>query len=150
MSSGATLVFLDADLDLPPEQIPSLLEAMKTHDVLVGTKKASMSGGSYPLVRRILSRVFALATGGVFGLPVSETQTGLKIFRRPVIESVGPDVRIDRYAFDLELLVRAHARGFSMTEAPVLLGPGAAGSALRLSMMWNLARDTMHGSRGGG
>jgi hypothetical protein len=74
---------------------------------------------------------------------VSETQTGLKAFRRTVLATVAGNVKIDRYAFDVELLVRAHAAGFSMVEAPVRLGGGASESSLRPSMMWNLAKDTL-------
>jgi dolichol-phosphate mannosyltransferase len=142
VATGDEIVFLDADLDLPPEQIPDLLDRLDTADIVVGTKRTSMAGGAYPGIRRVLSRIFALLTGGVFRLPVSETQTGLKAFRREVLEEVAGKVRIDRYAFDIELLVRAHAAGFSMVEAPVRLGTGAADSSLRPSMMWSLAIDT--------
>ncbi|HEY5651750.1 MAG TPA: glycosyltransferase family 2 protein [Acidimicrobiia bacterium] len=141
-ATGDDIVFLDADLDLPPDQIPDLLERLDDADIVVGTKRTSMAGGAYPGVRRILSRVFALLTGGMFRLPVSETQTGLKAFRREVLDEIADKVRIDRYAFDIELLVRAHAAGFVMVEAPVRLGSGAAESSLRPSMMWNLAIDT--------
>lgn len=142
IATGDVVVFLDADLDLPPDQIPALVELTNDADVVVGTKRTSMATGAYPGVRRLLSRIFAIATGGVFRLPVSETQTGLKAFRREVLDRIGPHVRIDRYAFDLELLVRAHVAGFRLVETPVRLGPGAADASLRPSMMWNLGRDT--------
>lgn len=144
VATGDYIVFIDADLDLPPIQIHDLLDQLTSTDadVVVGTKKTTMRG-SYPGARRVLSRIFALSTGGIFRLPVSETQTGLKIFRRKVLEAVAPNVRIDRYAFDLELLARAHASGFVLAERPVELSPGAATSSLRPSMMWNLARDTL-------
>jgi glycosyltransferase involved in cell wall biosynthesis len=141
-ATGDDIVFLDADLDLPPDQIPDLLDRLDTVDIVVGTKRTSMAGGAYPGIRRILSRLFALLTGGVFRLPVSETQTGLKAFRREVLVKVADKVRIDRYAFDIELLVRAHAAGFIMAETPVRLGTGAAQSTLRPAMMWSLAVDT--------
>ena len=141
-SSGDHIVFLDADLDLPPDQIPEVLTKLEEADIVVGTKRASMATGAYPGLRRVLSRVFAFATGGIFRLPVSETQTGLKAFRREVLEAVAGSVKIDRYAFDIELLVRAHAAGYSMVETPVRLGGRAADSRLRPSMMWSLAKDT--------
>ena len=143
VSRGSQIVFLDADLDLPPAQIPALLADLEHADIVVGTKRASMAGGGYPGIRRVLSRTFALATAALFRLPVSETQTGLKVFKQPVLARVGDQVRIDRYAFDLELLARAHSAGFSMIERPVQLGSGAATSSLRASMMWTLGRDTI-------
>jgi len=142
VAHGELIVFLDADLDLPPEQLPALLEGMGDADVLVGAKRHSMASGRYPLIRRVLSRIFSMATVGLFGLTVTETQTGLKIFRREVLEVVIPQMRIDGYAYDLEMLVRAQRAGFKLTQAPVELGPGASTASLRGGMLWQMARDT--------
>ena len=141
-AKGDLIVFLDADLDLPPEQLPALLRKMGDADVLVGAKRDSMATGRYPFVRRLLSRLFSMATVGLFKLTVTETQTGLKIFRKEVLESVLPQMRIDGYAYDLEMLVRAQRAGFKLTETPVDLGPGALTASLRAGMLWQMARDT--------
>ena len=141
-ATGDLIVFLDADLDLPPEQVPALLAEMGDTDVLVGAKRDSMAAGRYPLIRRVLSRLFSLATVGLFRLTVTETQTGLKIFRRKVLEVVIPQMRIDGYAYDLEMLVRAQRAGFKLTQIPVELGPGASTASLRGGMLWQMARDT--------
>ena len=135
-------MFLDADLDLPPEQLPALLNGMGDADVLVGAKRDSMAAGRYPLIRRMLSRLFSLATVGLFGLTVTETQTGLKVFRKEVLEIVIPQMRIDGYAYDLEMLVRAQRSGFKLAQTPVELGPGASTASLRAGMLWQMARDT--------
>lgn len=142
VTSADLVLFLDADLDLPPEQVPALLGQMEGIDVLVGAKRASMSEGRYPWARRILSRIFAVATVGVFRLPVKETQTGLKILRRQVVEDILPQVRIHGYAYDLELLLRSHRSGFGLKEVPVELGPGASTAPLRLGMLWQMGRDS--------
>ncbi len=139
------VVFLDADLDLPPAQLPGLLEVFgeRGADVLVGTKQTQMSGGRYPWKRRALSLVFSFVTRILFRLPVDETQTGLKIFRRSVLDEVFTDLRIFGYAFDLELLVRAHRAGFRLTQVPVDLRVGASSAPLRLSTLWEMGRDTV-------
>jgi glycosyltransferase involved in cell wall biosynthesis len=142
VATGDLIVFLDADLDLPPEQLPDLLDGLGDADVLVGAKRDSMAAGRYPLIRRVLSRLFSLATVGLFGLTVTETQTGLKIFRRRVLEVVIPQMRIEGYAYDLEMLVRAQRAGFKLTQTPVELGPGASTASLRAGMLWQMARDT--------
>jgi glycosyltransferase involved in cell wall biosynthesis len=140
---GDLIVFLDADLDLLPDQIPAMIEGLGDTDVLVGAKRESMREGRYPPVRRVLSRIFSLATVGVFGLPVRETQTGLKVFRRSVLDEVLPQMRIRGYAHDLEMLVRAHRAGYTLRDVPVELGPGASTAPLRLPMLWQMGRDTM-------
>jgi glycosyltransferase involved in cell wall biosynthesis len=144
-AKGSTVVFLDGDLDLPPAQLPGLLSffADRDADVLVGAKQERMSDGRYPWKRRTLSRLFSLVARVLFRLPVDETQTGLKIFRRAVLEEVFADVQITGYAFDLELLVRANRAGFRIIQAPVDLRVGASSQPLRLSTLWEMGRDTL-------
>lgn len=140
-SRGELVVFLDADLDLPPEQVPAMLGGLEAADVVVGTKSEAMRRGDYPRLRTFLSRVYSATTSRMFGLPVDETQTGLKLFRRSVLDEALPQMRIMGYAFDLELLVRAHRAGFRIVPLPVDLAESARGASFRLSMAWELARD---------
>jgi len=138
------VVFLDGDLDLPPEQIPDLVDTFEQLQlgVLVGSKRYGMSGGRYPWKRKILSGVFRLVTRVLFRLQVSETQTGLKLFRRDVLQAVLPDLKVTRYAFDLELLVRANRLGARIGEVPVALRVGASSAPLSISTLWEMGRDT--------
>lgn len=142
-SSGDQIVFLDADLDLPPEQIPDLLPYLEKADVVVGTKREAMSRHDYPRLRTVLSRLYSAGTSGLFRLPVKETQTGLKLFRRSVLDRVLPGMRIYGYAFDLELLLRADRAGATMAEVPVLLAETAKQSSFRMGMAQELAFDTV-------
>jgi len=143
-AAGSTVVFLDGDLDLPPEQVPALLTLFTEQDadVLVGAKQEGMSDGRYPWKRRVLSRLFSLVTRVLFRLPIDETQTGLKIFKREVLRQVFARQRVFGYAFDLELLVRAHRAGFRVAQTPVELRVGASSAPLQLSTLWEMARDT--------
>lgn len=143
-TTGDVIVLLDADLDLPPEQLPQLLErfARSPADVLAGTKRIAMDAGHYPSARRLLSLAYSSLIRRLFRLPVTETQTGLKVFRRPVLEKVLPQLRVSRYAFDLELLVRAHKEGFLIESASVDLRESASSTGFRIGTLWEIARDT--------
>ena len=142
---GEIVVFLDGDLDLPPAQLPRLLDRMDTRgaDILVGAKQGEMQEGRYPRKRRILSVLFSFITRTLFRLPITETQTGLKIFRRASLDAVITDLRVFGYAFDLELLVRSHRAGFRIIQEPVDLEVGASSHPLRLSTLWEMGRDTI-------
>jgi glycosyltransferase involved in cell wall biosynthesis len=144
-SSGTEVVFLDGDLDLPPEQVPGFVQQFRLADVdaLVGAKQTSMEPGSYPLMRRILSRLFSLAIRLMFRLPVRETQTGLKVFRREALETVMPRLRLMRYTYDLELVVSLHRGGYRIEEAPVELSVGASAGGVTLRTLWEMGRDTL-------
>jgi len=143
-SSGEIVVFLDGDLDLPPEQVPALVAALRRggFDALLGTKQAAMAAGGYPRVRRVLSRLFSAATRFAFRLPVTETQTGLKAFRRAPLATALPRVKISRYAFDLELIVLLHRAGCRIGEFPVEVEVQASTSRVTAGTLWEMGRDT--------
>jgi glycosyltransferase involved in cell wall biosynthesis len=144
-SRGDIVVFLDGDLDLPPEQVPALVRELRAgdFDALLGSKRHAMIAGGYPAVRRVLSRLFAAFTRFAFRLPVSETQTGLKAFRREPLAAALPQVRIGRYSFDLELVVRLHRAGCRLAEWPVRLEVQASTSRVTLGTLWEMGRDTL-------
>jgi hypothetical protein len=144
-SSGEIVVFLDGDLDLPPEQVPALVAALRRggFDALLGTKHAAMVAGGYPRMRRVLSRLFSATTRFAFRLPVAETQTGLKAFRREPLGAALPRVQIGRYSFDLELVVLMHRAGCRIGEFPVELEAQASTSRVTVGTLWEMGRDTV-------
>jgi hypothetical protein len=55
-----------------------------------------------------------------FGLRLKDTQTGLKVFKRKVLEKVLPRLIVKDFAFDIEVLAVANHLGFSrIYDAPV-------------------------------
>jgi glycosyltransferase involved in cell wall biosynthesis len=144
-AEGSVVIFLDGDLDLPPSQVPGLLDLFSDLgvDVLVGAKQTGMGDGRYPWKRRALSHIFSFISRILFRLPIDETQTGLKIFKRTVLDEVFGRQKVFGYAFDLELLVRAHRAGFQIAQTPVELRVGASSAPLQLSTLWEMGRDTL-------
>ncbi len=77
----------------------------------------SMVDGTYA-VRAVMGRLFnRLVTTGT-GLGLQDTQCGFKAFRTPAARLLFHLVRIDRFAFDVELLARARRLGLRITEVP--------------------------------
>lgn len=120
---GEYVVFLDSDLDLHPGQLHKLFRIMRNSraDVVIGSKHHPKSQLEYPVVRKVISRVYALILKALFNLPLRDTQTGLKIFNYEVLEKVFPKVLSKRYAYDLEILVNANRLGYKVVESPVVL-----------------------------
>jgi glycosyltransferase involved in cell wall biosynthesis len=124
MGRGRFLGFIDADGDLPPEQVATLAaiahESDAAPDVVLGSKRHPGSEVVYPPLRRVYSWVWQQLVLALFGLHVRDTQTGLKLVRREVLADVLPRMLEKRFAFDLELLVVASHLGYRrFVEVPV-------------------------------
>src|SRR3989338_3022829 len=121
--SGDYVVFLDADLDLHPAQIPALFDMMQLvqADVVIGSKLHPHSQVNYPLQRRVISTGYYFLVRLLFNLPCHDTQTGIKLFKTEVLRRVLPRVLVKKFAFDLEVLVNAHHLGYKIAEAPVVI-----------------------------
>lgn len=164
-SRGDRVAFLDADLDLHPRQMTPFLErlARGDADVVIGSKRMPGAKVSYPPLRRFVSLGYQLLVRLLFGLNVRDTQVGLKVFRRPVLDDVLRRVAVKRFAFDLELLVVCHRRGYRIAELPVELtyqfsSTVPLNQAIR-RMLWDTAAifyrcwirryyERLHGERG--
>ncbi len=142
--TGDLVAFLDADLDLHPRQIKTLLEYMEKHnaDVVIGSKRHKLSQLNYPLQRKVLSTGYSLLIRLLFDLSVKDTQTGLKLFKREVLEDIFPRILTKEYAFDLELLVNVQDRGYTIAEAPIVLNFQRNFGRVGLSDIKPIAMDT--------
>jgi glycosyltransferase involved in cell wall biosynthesis len=142
---GEYVVFLDADMDLHPSQLPVFFEIMERRnaDAVVGSKWHPQSQVTYPPIRRVYSFGYFAITRMLFGLPLRDTQTGLKLFRTSLIRDVIPRVLSKRFAYDVELLAVAHRRGYRIVDAPVHLEYQRTLGRLRLNAVWRTFLDTL-------
>jgi glycosyltransferase involved in cell wall biosynthesis len=142
---GEFVVFLDADLDLPPEQILFFvaIQRVKKADAVIGSKMHPDSTVDYPLIRRVYSLGYFVLVKALFGLPVRDTQTGLKLVRRDLLLRALERTESRGFALDLELLVRLVQMGAVMVEAPVVVRHSMKfGGGIGLPVVWQIFRDT--------
>jgi len=143
-SSGELVTFIDADMELDPRYIKGFIAVMESFDcdAVVGSKRHPMSNVQYPPIRRFQSLMYQLLVRTLFRIKVRDTQTGLKLFRRQVLEEVVPLLAIKRFAFDLELLVVARQLGYKkVMEAPVELNYKFESTA-DIKATWHVLWDT--------
>jgi len=121
-SRGDVMVLFDADLDIPPQQIPLLLAVMEgaQADVVITNKWHPFSRTVASNLRRFLSKSYNALVKLLTGLNLSDTQTGAKAIKRYVLDTIAPKMRARRYAFDVELLLLAVKHGFKIAEVPSL------------------------------
>lgn len=145
-ASGKIITFTDAGGDFDPVQFDRCVKLMEAFDAdfVIGSKRHPASRVNYPFVRRIYSKCYHLLVKLLFGLNVTDTQTGLKFMRQEVAKEVIPLIVVKQYAFDLELLVVANQLGFHrIFEAPVDLNFNANGSGINLKAIKNMFWDTL-------
>ncbi|MBQ3811255.1 MAG: glycosyltransferase [Kiritimatiellae bacterium] len=128
---GSHVLLLDGDLELSPDDTGDFLRRMaKTGaDVVIGSKMHPESRIDYPWRRRVASRVYYGLVKLLVGLPVHDTQTGMKLFTRKALGHAFDRMVTKRFAFDLEVLAILRDAGYRVAEAPIELDfTGKAGS----------------------
>ena len=115
------VVFSDADLSAPIEEIEKLIEAWRDGaDVAIGSRRLSRAQDvRRSLWRRFLGWGFSVLVGVLVVRGFRDTQCGFKLFTRAASRVIFPYQRIDRWGFDAELLCIARKRRLEIREVPV-------------------------------
>ena len=123
LEAGAELVIqMDADLSHDPKYIPDMLEAVRSHDLVVGSRYIKgVNVVNWPMERLMLSYMANVYTRVITGMPVHDATGGFKCFRREVLEAIDlDDVISDGYCFQIEMNFRAWRKGFRICEVPIV------------------------------
>lgn len=142
-ATGDLIALIDADMNIHPRLILGLLENMNQTgaDIVVGSKRHPSSKVDYPFTRKILSHIYYLFVKTLFSIPVKDTQVGLKLYKRSVLEDVLPKVLVKKYAFDIEILSNAIRMGYNITSAPVEVST-CFNSHINYKAIWYMLIDT--------
>ncbi len=143
---GDLISFLDAGMDISPKGIMMLMAHMDWYnaDIIVGSKKHPVSRVNYPLLRKILSWGYHLGVKILFNLDLSDTQSGIKIFKRNVVEKILPRLLVKTYAMDVEMLAVSKYFGFDrIFEGPIEVTFTKSASAIKWQTSFLMAWDTL-------
>ncbi len=119
----AVLFEMDADISHPPDALPAFIEALETHQVVIGSRYV---GGrvnvlNWPMSRLLISYFGSWYARTITRMPVRDATGGFNAWHREVLEGVGLErVRSNGYAFQIELKFRAWSKGYSLLEIPIL------------------------------
>jgi dolichyl-phosphate beta-glucosyltransferase len=118
---GAQIVFADADLSTPIEEVVALAERLGDRYQVVIASREGRGAHRYsePYIRHLMGRVFNLVVR-ILAVPgIQDTQCGFKAFTRDCARDIFARQRIDGFGFDVELLFLARQRGYGILEVPV-------------------------------
>jgi dolichol-phosphate mannosyltransferase len=116
------IVQMDADLSHHPDDLPRLLAATETHDLVVGSRYVRGGGTvGWPLRRRLLSRTANFFARSMLRLPVCDLTGGFKCWRPEVLSAIGvTELTSNGYVFQVETTLRAVRAGFRFQELPIV------------------------------
>ncbi|WP_437583890.1 polyprenol monophosphomannose synthase [Paramicrobacterium sp. CJ85] len=115
------LVEMDADGSHQPEQLPALLEAAESADLVLGSRWVPGGGiENWPWHRRMLSRGGSAYARTVLGMPYRDVTGGFRVFTAEALRRIPRDeVHSQGYGFQVDMLWRAHRAGLRIIEVPI-------------------------------
>jgi glycosyltransferase involved in cell wall biosynthesis len=116
------LLFSDADLSTPIEEVDKLLSAVNAGvPIAIGSRAVdrSLIGVHQPAFRERAGQLFNLAMRMALRLDIRDTQCGFKLFRRDAARAIFSRQRLERFSFDAEILFIARKLGHRAVEVPV-------------------------------
>ena len=128
VARGDIVLFTDADLSAPIEEVEKLIPAMKTNDVAIGSRamdRSQITVHESPF-REFAGIIFNKIVRLILRLPFVDTQCGFKAFRRVPCKIIFEQQTIERFGFDPELLYLARHHGLHSVEISVRWGHSPA------------------------
>ena len=120
VATGDVLGFIDADRSIHPDDFMKVVDAIHCGaDLAIGSRRlpASVILEPQPLLRRILGSAYAALARALLQTTERDLQCGCKAFRRSLWDAL--NVNCDGFAFDTELVTKAHKKGFAIAEVPI-------------------------------
>ena len=119
---GDLVLFSDADLSTPIEALDAMLPLIDGgYDIVIGSRavRGAQIRQRQPWYREGAGKLFNVLVRLVVMGEFHDTQCGFKLFRREAVLPLLPHLRIDRWAFDVEVIALAQAAGLRIAEVPV-------------------------------
>lgn len=121
-SKGDCVVFTDADLAYGTDVIAAAIRRLSETDadMLIGSRPLHPEGyAGYTPLRKLASRTYLKVISIAAGFRLSDAQCGFKAMQGACGRRLFAECKTERFAFDLELLMRAQKEGLHITEMPV-------------------------------
>jgi dolichyl-phosphate beta-glucosyltransferase len=120
---GEVRLFTDADGSTPIQEIEKLRERMAQTGCEVAIGSRALPDPTRKRIfaahRWAMGQVFRFLRQVLLPIPVADSQCGFKLFTASAARTLFGAARLDGWAFDAEVLFRAHRRGMRIEEVPV-------------------------------
>src|SRR4051812_8971920 len=113
---------MDADLSHDPTYLPAMLQLLRTHDVVIGSRYVAGGGTvNWGVHRKLLSSLANTFAATLLQIPAHDITSGYRLYRRGALEWIQrTEIKSTGYSFLGELLYRAHREGARIAEQPII------------------------------
>ncbi len=121
-AEGQRVLFMDADLSTPLEEVQGFLGALDSgYDVVIGNRRApgSKITRHQPWIRETLGKGFTTLTNLLLAPGVHDFTCGFKAFQGEASRRIFQRSTLNGWAFDAELVVIAQEQGLKLAQVPV-------------------------------
>jgi dolichyl-phosphate beta-glucosyltransferase len=122
-SQGDYILFSDADLSCPIEEFEKLFSYLKSsYDIAIGSRsiKGTDVRVHQPFYREYMGKFFNILVQLFIFKGIIDTQCGFKLFKANVAKDIASQIKINGFAFDVEMLYLAMNKGYKIKEVPVV------------------------------
>lgn len=148
VAKGDFVLVMDTDLSTPLEELWKLMPFLDEgdYDIAIGSRALALSDiiRKQPWWRQGMGKMFNKIVKTLVIGDFSDTQCGFKLFAGNVARTLFGEAKIDRFAYDVEILARAKKKGYRIREVPIrwINSPGSKVDPLKdsLQMLADLVR----------
>jgi len=151
LAGGQFILFSDADLSTPIEELPGFLAKLEEGvPVVIATRKNSQAKvlKRQPAWRESMGKIFTLLSNLILGMRISDFTCGFKAFHAPAGKRIFKKQKIRGWAYDSEILFLANQLGYQIEEIPVqwedspeskvrIIGAALTSFGALLAIRWN-------------
>ncbi len=121
-SSGDNVLFTDADLSTPIEELDILFDSISNgYNIAIASRDLPGSNivQRQNIIRESMGKLFNLFVRKIMNFNYRDTQCGFKLFDRKAVNMIFPKLKINDFSFDVEILYIAEKLGLKVKEVPV-------------------------------
>jgi len=134
---------MDADFSHRPQYLHDFMKVIENADLVLGSRYISgVNVVNWPLGRLFLSYFANVYARIVTGVPIRDITGGFKCFRREVLEAIDlSKIHSSGYTFQIEMTMRAYAKGFRIKETPIIFYDRTMGDS---KISFSIAREAVY------